>query len=167
MSLIATHLVITVLLSLNRFYFFVLRCLFLKTSGFPLDWEVVLPQHSGCQDVTVPPQIRVWVILFCCYLLSADRCSSLCGDAGILYFRARTTPQFPLLSFRYLSITCRTRYFRVSFVFGSTSFRTVINRLVHFSPTLSLYHHAQWICRYSHPSELHAQHVLVLYILLT
>ena len=32
---------------------------------------MVLPQHCGCQDVTVPPQIRVWGILFCCYLLSA------------------------------------------------------------------------------------------------
>jgi hypothetical protein len=49
---------------------------------------VVLPQHSDCQDVAVLPQIRVWGILprFCCYLLSADRCTFACGDlAGILY----------------------------------------------------------------------------------
>ena len=53
-------------------------------------WQVVLPQHSGCQDVAVPPQIRVWGILFCCDLLSADRCTFVCGAlAGILYLHAR------------------------------------------------------------------------------
>ena len=65
------------LCSLNRcYFFFVLRCLSLQTSSFPLEWQVGLPQHSDCQDVVVPPQI--WV-LFCCYLLSDDRCYFVCG----------------------------------------------------------------------------------------
>ncbi len=39
--------------------------------------------------MTVPPQIRVWGILFCCYLLSADRWTFACGDlTGILYLHS-------------------------------------------------------------------------------
>ena len=87
------------LCSLNRcHFFFVLRYLSLQTSSFPLKWKVVLPQHSGCQDVTVPPQIRVWGIVFYCYLLSDDRCYFVCGTPGILHFRVRTTPQIHLFS---------------------------------------------------------------------
>jgi hypothetical protein len=64
---------------------------------------------------------------------------------------------------------------------GSTSFRAVIN-LVSFishrpshcitihgrgeSDWTGLRSHAQWIRRYSHPSELRSQHALVIYILL-
>ena len=97
-----THLAITVtcLYSLNRcYFFFVLRCLSLQTSGFPLEYQVVLPQHSDCQDVEVPPQIQVWCILFCCYLLSVDRCYFVNGTPGILHFHVRTALHHRLLSF--------------------------------------------------------------------
>ncbi len=51
---------------------------------------MVFPQHSDCQDVAVSPQIRVWGILFCCCLLSTDRCAFACGDlTGILYLKPK------------------------------------------------------------------------------
>ncbi len=148
--------------SLNRcYFFFVLWCLSLQTSGFPLVCQVVLPQHSGCQDVAVPPQIRVWGILFCCYLLSADRCTFACGDlAGILCLHSRKDytsgsavlcqlclpwtllqEAFPLKHFWrvYNLINChlwnaRARLFPCRF------------QIVHFSPTLSLHYKTRSSC---------------------
>ena len=62
------------LCSLNRcYFFFVLRCLSLQTSGFPLECQVVLPQHSDCQDVEVLPKIRVWFLLL--FVLSFGFCT--------------------------------------------------------------------------------------------
>ena len=53
---------------------------------FPWNDRWFSRNNSVCQDVTVSPQIR---ILFC-YLLSADRCTIVCGAlTGILYLHTR------------------------------------------------------------------------------
>ena len=45
-------------------------------------------RNSGCQDVAVLPQIRVWVSLL--FVLSFGFCTFACGTlAGILYLHAR------------------------------------------------------------------------------
>ena len=81
------------LCSRNRCYFFlILRCLSLQTSGFPLVCQVVLPQHCAWQDVVVPPKIRVWSIFFVViYLLLIGvhlHVETRPDPAGILYLHS-------------------------------------------------------------------------------
>ena len=115
-SLTFAHLIIT---NIRSSSFLRLRCYPLQTSGFPLKTGGS-PTTLLLQDVTVPPQIRcgvrfVFVVIF--FYCSVYICT---WNPGILYLHTRkdyTSAPFVIHIIHYLAITCRSRYFRVSFVF--------------------------------------------------
>ena len=102
---------------LGGVYFFVLRCLSLQTSGFPLEWQVALPQNSvlsrrastssntGVGYIVLLLSSFWWSVLFCVGPWG------FCTSAPGLHLRIVCYP------FGCLLITCRTRHFRVSFIF--------------------------------------------------
>ena len=105
--------------------FFVYGVIPYRRVVFPCS-QVVLPQHSGYRDVTVPPQIRCGVrfvfvvIFFCCSVCTWNLCTICTWNPWILYLHSRkdyTSASFVIHFMHYLAITCQSRYFRVSFVF--------------------------------------------------
>ncbi len=108
--------------------------------------QVVLPQHSVWQDVAVPPQIRVWGILFCCYLLSVDRCTFACvsGSAVLCQFCLPWTllqEAFPLKHFwrwTIVSLWCTIWSIATCGTLGLDFFHVVFKSFISRRPSLCI-----------------------------